>query len=228
MANYTTINISSGHSVNCRGAKGYIDEVTEAIKVVNRVSEMLKAVGVNVNKYHDTSNDVNVNLRQITNWHNSKANGIDVSVHFNAYKTTPNPIGVEVCHYGQGTGMKVAKELSSAIAVAGGFKNRGAKEKNGLYVLKNTKKTAVLIEVCFVDSKADVDLYEKNFEAICKAIVKALTGKDYKAPVQEPVQSGDGFYRVVVGSYKSKDEAIKQQAKLKEKGFDSFLVYYKA
>ena len=47
--------------------------------------------------------------------------------------------------------------------------------------MKHTNKPAILIEVCFVDSVKDVELYYKNFDAICNAIVKALTkyeGKD--------------------------------------------------
>ena len=35
------------------------------------------------------------------------------------------------------------------------------------------------------------------------------------------------FYRVVCGSYVNKEKAIEQQAKLKEKGFDSFIAIFK-
>ena len=35
------------------------------------------------------------------------------------------------------------------------------------------------------------------------------------------------FYRVVCGSYVNKEKAIEQQAKLKEKGFDSFIAVFK-
>ena len=52
---YKQINISSGHSINCQGASGYVNEVAEARKVVDRVYEMCKAVGIEVYKYHDTA-----------------------------------------------------------------------------------------------------------------------------------------------------------------------------
>jgi len=43
-----------------------------------------------------------------------------------------------------------------------------------LYFLKNTTEPAILLEICFVDSKADVELYQKNFKAICAAIAEVL------------------------------------------------------
>ena len=175
---FNQVNISSGHSINCQGASGYVNEVTEARKVVDRVAEMLKACNKDVYKYHDISYNSNQNLANIVNFHNSFKDGIDVSVHFNANKTTNAPMGVEVCYYDRAD---VASHVSAAIAQAGGFKNRGPKKRTGLYFLRNTIKPAILIEVCFCDSKADVDLYHKNFEAICASIVKALTGADYKA-----------------------------------------------
>ena len=50
---FNQVNISSGHSINCQGASGYVNEVTEARKVVDRVAEMLKACNKDVYKYHD-------------------------------------------------------------------------------------------------------------------------------------------------------------------------------
>ena len=222
---YKQINISSGHSINCQGASGYVNEVTEARKVVDRVYEMCKAVGIEVYKYHDTASSSSQNLANIVNFHNRFKDGIDVSIHFNAYQTTNNPMGVEVCYYSQSS---LASSVSSAIAQAGGFKNRGAKERTGLYFLKHTSKPAILIEVCFCDSKADVDLYHRNFDAICAAIVKALTGAVYNAPKPQHAPAPAKpttkvMYRVVTGSYASRENAEAQVKKLKDAGFDSFI-----
>ena len=222
---YKQINISSGHSINCQGASGYVNEVAEARKVVDRVYEMCKAVGIEVYKYHDTASSSSQNLANIVNFHNRFKDGIDVSIHFNAYQTTSNPMGVEVCYYSQSS---VASSVSSAIAQASGLKNRGAKERKGLYFLKHTNKPAILIEVCFCDSKADVDLYHRNFDAICATIVKALTGAVYNAPKPQPTPAPAKpttkvMYRVVTGSYASRENAEAQVKKLKAAGFDSFI-----
>jgi N-acetylmuramoyl-L-alanine amidase len=37
---------------------------------------------------------------------------------------------------------------------------------------------AILIEVCFVDSEADVALYGEQFDEICKAIANVLAGRE--------------------------------------------------
>jgi N-acetylmuramoyl-L-alanine amidase len=51
-----------------------------------------------------------------------------------------------------------------------GFINRGAKKRTDLFFLNQTTQPSILIEVCFVDSVADADLYRKVFERICNGI----------------------------------------------------------
>lgn len=172
---YNQVNISSGHSVNCQGAADIIIEVTEAIKVVNRVYDICKSSGVGAYKYHDTSSDEKQNLVNITNWHNQYKDGIDVSVHFNASSHTDEGRGVEVLYYSDNM-RALAAAVSSAISQASGLKDRGAKQRSNLYVLRHTSKPVILIEVAFVDSTKDVKLYIANFENICKAICNSLCG----------------------------------------------------
>lgn len=54
---YNQINISSGHSVNCQGAVDIINEVAEAKRVVDRVYEICKSLGIEVYKYHDVASN---------------------------------------------------------------------------------------------------------------------------------------------------------------------------
>ena len=201
---YNQVNISSGHSINCQGAADIINEVTEARKVVDRVYEIVKASGKQCYKYHDTSSSSTQNLVNIVNWHNGFNDGVDVSIHFNAYTHVDKPMGVEVCYYSNSS---LAAAMSKEIATAGGFINRGAKQRTGLYFLKHTNKPAILIEVCFVDSVADVNLYRANFERICQAIAKTLIGNivvptpttpaptPKPAPAPTPKPSGDAWVR---------------------------------
>ena len=201
---YNQVNISSGHSINCQGAVDIINEVTEARKVVDRVYEIVKASGKQCYKYHDTSSSSTQNLVNIVNWHNGFKDGVDVSIHFNAYTHVDKPMGVEVCYYSNSS---LAAAMSKEIATAGGFIDRGAKQRTGLYFLKHTNKPAILIEVCFVDSVADVNLYKANFERICQAIAKTLIGNivvptpttpaptPKPAPASKPTPSGDAWVR---------------------------------
>jgi N-acetylmuramoyl-L-alanine amidase len=171
---YNSIVISSGHGKYVRGASGIIDEVDEARKVTEALSDALRDRGVNVDVFHDdTSKDQNTNLKTITNYHNGKTRDLDVSVHFNAYEQVEKPMGTEVLYITQSA---LAAEVSKAIASCG-FINRGGKKRTDLYFLNNTEMPAILLEVCFVDSEADTDIYAANFNAICSAIANVLGGK---------------------------------------------------
>ena len=221
---YNQINISSGHSINCQGASDIINEVSEARKVVDRIYQLCKDMGIEVYKYHDTSTSSSQNLANIANWHNQFKDGIDVSIHFNAYQHTSNSMGTEVCYYSQS---QLASKVSSAISKASGLKDRGGKQRKGLYVLKNTNKPMILIEVCFCDSSYDVQKYQENFDNICLAIIQALTGKTTQINNTNNTNNNsnnDKIYRVQVGAYKIKSNAEEMQQKLKNLGINSIIV----
>ena len=164
--------ISSGHGKHVRGAKGYLDEAEEARRVVERVAQLLRAAEVEVNVFHDdVSKTQSANLKRIVAFHNSQQRDLDISVHFNAHKKTAVPMGTEVLYVLQ---QALAAKVSKAIADAGRFINRGAKKRTNLAFLNRTKKPAILIEICFVDSQADANAYRKHFDEICRAIAAAI------------------------------------------------------
>lgn len=177
---------SSGHALKVRGAHGYIDEVDEARRVVNEVDHILKTEynGAGYVFHDNTSTSQSQNLRTITNFHNSKERRLDLSVHFNAASASAS--GVEVLHFGGHAG--IAARLSKTMANALGLTNRGQKVRKDLYVLKNTNRPALLLEVCFVSSKKDADAYHKNFDKLCHAIadfVAEYLGYAKKSPTSK-------------------------------------------
>jgi hypothetical protein len=121
-------------------------------------------------------------------FHNSKVRQLDISVHFNAYEQVEKPMGCEVLYLTQSA---LAAELSAAISEAGELINRGAKKRTDLFVLNNCAMPTVLLEVAFVDSEADAELYHENFPDIISAISDVLAGdedddEDALPPVPEP------------------------------------------
>ena len=186
--------ISAGHSSKCRGAAGPapwgLDEVDEARKVVTAVAKALRTVNVGVETYFDdVSDDQDENLKRICDWHNSRTRDWDFSVHFNSAdfngsNQTSNPVGSEMYYQSQ-TGFEMADELVDAVCEASGLKNRGPKEGN-LYFLSHTEEPAVLLEICFVNSKADVDIYHKSFDLICNAIAGAIAGEEIDSGGDKP------------------------------------------
>jgi hypothetical protein len=185
MTVHDPIVISAGHSKKCIGAVGYIDEYTENVRVVERVYDILKAAGVGVKKFIDTTSTTqDANLYAIVDYHNAQTRDLDVSVHFNA---TAGAYGTECWYVSQEA---LADEVSAAVARAGSFTDRGPKyDSKGLYFLRNTEEPAILIEVCFVDSKSDTDKYKAKFEEICQAIATTIAGKKL-APGPTPPDPG--------------------------------------
>lgn len=232
------INVHAGHNPDGKtacGAVGLIKESTEARRVKDEVISQLKALGHTV--YDCTVNngtgkkDV---LQKIVAKCNAHDVDLDVSIHFNSAandragngKTT----GTEVLLYSNASRSHTyAENVCKALALLG-FKNRGVKYNPALYVLKNTKAPAMLIEVCFVDDKDDVELYDCKKAA--DAIVYGITGKyvqedveTEKADPEEETAVGTpgNLYRVQVGAYSVKNNAENMKKRLKEAGFDCFI-----
>jgi N-acetylmuramoyl-L-alanine amidase len=183
-APYGTVCISSGHGKHVGGASGILDEVTEARRIVDRVANELAARGVTVYVFHDdVSTSQNENLNRIVSFHNSKTRDIDISTHLNASQETTKPMGTEVLYITQA---ELAGQMSRAIADAGGFIDRGAKKRKDLYFLNKTKMPAILLEICFVDSSADAELYEENFDEICDNIATVLGGPEQTTETPPP------------------------------------------
>lgn len=175
------INVHAGHNPDGRtgcGAVGLIKESTENRAVKDKVIALLRARGHTV--YDCTVNDgtsASDVLKKIVAKCNAHAADLDVSIHFNAGASkTKNgkTTGTEVYVYSStGKAAPYAKRTCKAIAALG-FTNRGVKVSTSLYVLKNTKAPAMLVECCFVDDPDDVALY--NATEMAEAIVYGITG----------------------------------------------------
>ena len=191
---YQNIVISSGHGLHVPGARDLIDEVTEARRVTDRVAEILRGTGANVNVFHDnTTRPPTSTLNAINAHHNAQTRDLDVSVHFNAVAggTRDAGIGVETLYRQGNAEMRgLASRISKAIVDASGMilrRGDGTWARNDLGFLNNTRiNRAVLLEVCFVNSRTDVRLYQQNFEGICRGIAEALIGRAITAPTPAP------------------------------------------
>jgi N-acetylmuramoyl-L-alanine amidase len=163
--------IDSGH--NCppdTGAKGIQLEDNLTLDLGNRVIAKLKALGHEAISCKPSKADtVRESLAKRCDTANAANVDIFVSIHFNAFNGQAN--GTEVFAISE-TAKNIANYVLNEI-VKLGFSNRGVKSGNHLFVLKNTKMPAILVEGCFIDSQKDMNLY--NAEAMANAIVKGLT-----------------------------------------------------
>ncbi len=176
MAKY---NVHGGHNSIVPGATSILNEVTEDRKVKNKLISLLKNAGYTVYDCTDDSGRTSgANLANIVAKCNKHSVDLDISIHLNSgrkdTKGDGSTGGVEVFCYDSRT-KSVAEKITDAIAEEFGYHNRGVKYSTGLYVLRNTKSKAILIECCFVDDKDDAKAW--NAERCAAAIYKGLTGK---------------------------------------------------
>lgn len=237
------INVHAGHNpdgkVAC-GAVGIIRESTEARNVKNEVVRQLKGLGHTVYDCTvDNGTSASNVLSNIVQKCNAHTVDLDVSIHFNAgakdVAGNGQTTGVEAYVFSSNSKAKAfAEKIVNAIASIG-FKNRGVKVNQKLYFLRKTKAAALLLECCFVDDKDDVALYD--YKSMADAIVCAIAGQKYQEQTTEAndtdasvpgsetsVGDKDSIYRVQVGAYRNRDNAVALQEKLKAAGFDAAIV----
>lgn len=165
--------LNSGHTLYGKGggAVGYINESTETRKIVNAVKRYLEMKGhevvvVNVDK----ANSQSAYLYAVAKLANKHPNAdLFASLHFNAGKGS----GCE-CYTWKGLHTKPAMGICGELNKLG-FKNRGIKNGSQLYVISKTTMPSVLVEVCFVDNRLDVELYKKlGVNVIGQAITRGI------------------------------------------------------
>ena len=209
--------IVAGHTTTGKGtgAVGYINESAENRVLGKKVTEYIKKAGHNCDYYEINKSDTY--LKEQTNFANKKAYDVVVQIHFNAGGGT----GTETL-YRSATGKKYANQVNEKLSTM--YKNRGIKHDindvgRKLHWLSSTKYPAILIETCFVDSKADTDKYISNKDATAKLIAEGIIGKSI--PNTPVVNESGVLWSVCVGAYKDKDKANAIVEELKKKGYTS-------
>lgn len=214
------IGLRRGHNFKAVGARGYVKEEEIAQEIKNDIVKIFKKHNF---KYIDCS-PANMTSSEDLKFGVTKCNDnnceLFFSIHLNASKTTDNPMGCEVITYD--SKFKQANDVLNNL-VGLGFKNRGIKHNKRLYELKNTNCKAMIIEVCFVDSKADTDLLkELGTYKIAQAIAYGVMGID-REPTK-PIENTSAKYRVCVGSYAEYNNAVNKKKELEKMGIDCFIV----
>lgn len=184
------INIHAGHNPDNKigsGAVGLIKESTEARRVKDQVMSLLKIKGHTVFDctVNDGKNQSDV-LSKIVKKCNANKVDLDVSIHFNSgrndYKGNGSVGGTEVFIYSTTSGALVPAQRIVRNISKLGYPIRDdrikddVKTSTSLYVLKNTKSPAVLVECCFVDDADDVSRYDLN--KMANAIANGIMGKN--------------------------------------------------
>ena len=170
------ISVNCGHTQAGPGygaVSGSFKESQITRAVGNELIRLLKAKGHTVhNSTVNYAMSQSAYLKRVVNMANEKDVDLFISLHCNASSGhTAN--GAEVHTY---KGRKLDAAVKVCDALEGiGFRNRGIKDGSGLYVVKNTKAPALLVEMMFLDNKTDQELYRKlGCKKIARAIANAL------------------------------------------------------
>lgn len=159
-----------GHTKSSCGAIGFINELTEDRKVIKRVNELLSP-------YHKIIDCTPPESSGYGEWNigvnkcNSSNAEIFFSIHFNA----GGGKGCECVKHS--TDSKITPYANSVLGNLSklGFTNRGVKNNDELAETRSIKCPSMIIEVCFVDTKSDVDLYNRiGVEKIARAIANGI------------------------------------------------------
>ncbi len=100
-----------------------------------------------------------------------------ISLHTNA-SSSQTATGVESYAFSRSSsGFKLGESIVNSISRETGFRNRGTFPRPSLYVLKNTKMPATLIEMGFITNVQDSELMNEKPELFANAIYQGI--KDF-------------------------------------------------
>lgn len=112
-----------------------------------------------------------------------------VSIHRNSFPTDNTVSGVESLVYDlSGIKLEMAENINSQLETVG-FVNLGVKARPNLVVLRRTQMPAVLVEVGFLNSDVDNQLFDENFDDIAQAIATGIL--DTIMPEMESAENGE-------------------------------------
>ena len=215
--------IDLGHGGHDPGAIGpnKTHEADVVLAIGKELDELLKGYELEV-KFTRLSN-VYLSLIERSKIANDFKADYFLSIHINS--ATDNSVrGIEVWQYSNKNDKlnKFSKNLCEDVAKIFNVRNRGVKLSQKLSVLKNTDMPAALIEVDFISNvNAEKDL---NISSNIKAVALAVKDNLIDLFELESVAS-DVLYKVCIGAYKDRNNAINQVRLAKEKGFiDAYII----
>lgn len=170
------------------GANGYVNEYEYNKVLVPKVAELIRKEGHDVTVIQ-CPEYVFISSREEYLYKIIRINRGDydllVEFHLNASNGLGN--GAEVLYYDKDEGKDMAQQIQDKLITV--FKDRGVKQRLDLYILRDTKPTAVLTETFFCDNKGD---YEKaknlGYDGVAKLIAEGILGKNIEVEAEDMLE----------------------------------------
>ena len=181
------------------------------------VGQILEDNGVDV-EYTRTTDVFQTPFQKATIANQSGADYF-ISFHRNSSEKPNQYTGVETLVYNKsGIKYELAQNILGALGELG-FREIGVKERPGLVVLRRTNMPAVLVEMGFINSDKDNQMFDEKFDEIAQAIASAILGTLNEEDVEGPV-----YYRVQTGAFRNKQYADQLLYELLDQGYPAFLL----
>lgn len=193
-------------------------EKDDTLRLTLAIGEILENRGVDV--VYTRTTDVYQTPFQKAQIANEAMADYFISIHRNSSPVPNQYNGVETLVYDKsGIKLEMAENINEALENLG-FQNLGVKARPGLVVLRRTKMPALLVEVGFINSNIDNQLFDEKFQEIAQAIAGAILGTLAEEEVEDPV-----LYRVQVGLFRNKEYADRLNYELTDKGYPSYVLF---
>lgn len=185
-----TIILDAGHGgANPGAVYGGRREKDDALALTLAVGEILEDKGFNV--YYTRTDDVYESPYQKAQEANNLGGDFFVSIHRNSSVYPNQYSGVETLVYNnQSPAYEMAVNINRELERVG-FINLGVNERPNLVVLNRTQMPAVLVEVGFINTDNDNELFDRRFMEIAWAIAQGIVRTFYPGwdiyPIQERI-----------------------------------------
>lgn len=147
-------------------------EKDDALALSLAVGRILEENGVEV--YYTRTTDIYESPYQKAMEANAVGADYFVSIHRNSSPYPNQYTGVESLVYNRyGAAARMAANINEQLERVG-FVNHGVNERKNLVVLNRTEMPAVLVEVGFINTDADNELFDERFGDIAQAIADGI------------------------------------------------------
>ncbi len=208
------IMIDAGHGGYDNGATfNGRKEKDDNLRLALAVGDILSSRGYDVG-YTRTGDVYNSPVEKANIANNSGADYF-VSLHRNSSPYPNTYSGVETLVYND-SGIKgdMARNVNNELEKAG-FNNLGVNVRPDLAVLRRTNMPAILVEAGFINSDADNQIFDQNFQQVATAIANGI--EDTIAPTGPR-------YEVQIGLFRNYDNAQAMLDRANELGYTGKIV----
>ncbi len=218
--------LDAGHGGPEPGAVyGGRQEKDDNLRLALAVGQILENNGVDV--AFTRTEDVYDTPLQKAQIANREGGDFLISFHRNSSPVANQYSGVESLVYDlNGEKVELADNINEALEQVG-FRNLGVKERPGLVILRRSQMPAVLVETGFLNTEADNELFDQQFDAIAQAIADGIL----KTLGRGQIQAQEKYYRVQTGAFRRREYAEDLLYQLLSQNFPAYILrednYYK-